>query len=148
MNNILANLKKPVLIVGIGNMMKSDDAAGPVFAENILGSGKKTEAINCGEVPENYLGKITRSKAKTVVLVDAVDMKGKPGEIRLFNSDKIEETGVSTHGISLALIAETIRQESGAEVVLLGIQPKSLKLGEGLSPEVETAVKNLISLID
>ncbi|MFH1368160.1 MAG: hydrogenase 3 maturation endopeptidase HyCI [Elusimicrobiota bacterium] len=148
MENIFINLKKPVLIVGIGNIMKGDDAVGPVLAENIIVNNKKTSAINCGEIPENYLRRITSSGAKTVVLADAVDMGSKPGTYKIFGYEELDQAGVSTHGISLALIADTIKQECGADVVLLGIQPKSIKLGESMSPEVEKAVSDLVSMIE
>lgn len=148
MKNIFSQLKTPILVVGIGNIMKGDDAAGPVLAENMRARNKKTLSMNCGEVPENYLSKIISSGAKTVVLADAVAMKGAPGDTRLFSCEEIEGTGVSTHGISLALLADTIKQGSGADIYLLGIQPKSVKLGEPLSKDVEKAVAELLEIME
>jgi hydrogenase 3 maturation protease len=145
--NLFKNLKKPLLIVGIGNPMKGDDGAGPAFADKLAAAKKKTAVINCLEVPENYLKKIIGAGAATIILADAVEMGEKPGSVRVFDTESIRETGVSTHGISLELIAETIKQESGAEVFLLGIQPKSVKLGEELTDEVLKAVNNLVELL-
>lgn len=137
-------MKRPILVVGIGNPMKGDDGAGPAVAEGVAPS-KDITALNCLEAPENYIGKMTRSGAATVVLADAVEMGEKPGAARLMGTAELREAGPSTHSISLSLIADTIREESGAEVFLLGIQPKSVKLGEGLSDEVAGAVKEILT---
>lgn len=144
MINLFDKLKKPILIVGIGNPMKGDDGAGPAVAEGITPS-KDISALNCLEAPENYIGKIARSGAATVLLADAAEMGEKPGAVRLMGTAELREAGPSTHSISLSLIADTVREESGAEVFLLGIQPKAVKLGEGLSEEVAGAVKEIIS---
>jgi hydrogenase 3 maturation protease len=148
MQDIFSNFKKPILIVGIGNPLKGDDGAGPFFADKVISGKKETAAINCLEVPENYLTRITSSGAATILFVDAVEMGEMAGFTKIFDTEKIMQTGISTHGISLALIAETVKQESGTDVYLLGIQPKSGRLGEGLSKEVEKSVLNLVALIE
>jgi Ni,Fe-hydrogenase maturation factor len=49
--------------------------------------------------------------------------------------------------MSLRLFCEHIKQVTGAEVLLIGIQPQSVKLGEGLSNAVKQAADELIAVI-
>jgi len=148
MKNILANLKKPLLIVGIGNPLMADDGAGAYLADLMKERNKSTKCINTLDVPENYIGAIIREEAATILLADAAEMGEKPGTVKLYPSEKIEETGVSTHSISIGLIAQTLKDETGADVFLMGIQPKVVTLGEGLTPEVEKAVLNLVECLE
>lgn len=147
MNNPLSSLAAPILLAGIGNTIKGDDGAGLV----LIAAVKATDALrtlDCGEMPENYLKQINASDAKTVVLVDAADMGEQPGAVRLIPATEIQDTGISTHGMSLRMLAEFIRSESGKDVFLLGIQPATLGLGEGLSPAVARAVDMLAQEIN
>jgi len=148
MNNVFKNLKKPILIVGIGNPLMGDDGAGAYLVDLMTAQKKRTASINTLEVPENYMGPMVKSGAATILLVDAADMGEKPGTVKLYPSDKIEETGVSTHSISIGLIAQTLKSETGADVMLLGIQPKMVTLVEGLTEEVQKAVLNLVEWLE
>jgi len=145
--NPLSGLASPVVLAGIGNNMKGDDGAGPAVIERLQASGSPVASINCGDIPENYLGKIAALKPATIVFVDAVEMNEPAGTVRLFTSDKIISGGASTHGMSLDMLARYLAAETGAAVYLLGIQPKSVALGATLSPEVEAAVKALVSTL-
>lgn len=148
MKELLKNLKPPVLLLGIGNTLKGDDAAGPEFITRIKSRGIKINSINCGETPENYIKQITSSNAKTILFIDAVEMSKSAGTVDLFSADKISNFSISTHGMSLSMLAEFIKTENNATVYLLGIQPKSIKLGEKLSPEVDESIENLINKVE
>jgi len=78
-NNIF---RGKTVIVGIGNIMKGDDGAGPSVIEKIQGKVKAL-CIDAGTAPENYLGKIIKENPDTVLFVDAADINCLPGEYTL-----------------------------------------------------------------
>ncbi|MFC1571906.1 hydrogenase 3 maturation endopeptidase HyCI [Candidatus Margulisiibacteriota bacterium] len=133
-------LRGKILILGVGNVMKRDDGAGPAAIAGI----NNIESIDVGVVPENYTGKIKQIKPDTLVIVDAIDFKGKAGNIRVFEAKDMAIRDFSTHGISLITFVGFLKEDlPGLNVIIVGIQPKEVGFGEGLSPEVEKAVNEL-----
>ncbi len=132
------------VVVGIGNDLRGDDAAGLLAAEEIA---RRTgePLIAAGEVPENFLGAIREISPAWVLLCDAVDFGGRPGESILM---RMEEDGggfrgradASTHRPTLSLLARYIETQIGAKVWLLGIQPESIAYGSSLSETVREGI--------
>ena len=143
----LKSLEKPILFVGIGNNHKGDDGIGPDIIKKIKEAKLPINAIDCGLMPENHFKEIASYKPKSVVFIDAVSMNKEPGSYDFFETTQIENFTPSTHGISIGMIAEYLNTELGAKVYLLGIQPKSLKKGEGLSIEASKAVVALTNVV-
>ena len=71
-----------VCVLGIGNRLRRDDGAGSLLAA-ALAEQEGAAVLDAGTVPENYLEKVAGSNPDTVVIVDAIDFDGAPGEIRL-----------------------------------------------------------------
>jgi hydrogenase maturation protease len=88
---------------------------------------------------------IVASKPEVVVFVDAMDLGLRPGAFRLLAPEETDGA-ISTHALSLRLAADYIRARCGADVRLLGIQPRGLELGSGASPPVLRAVAELAAL--
>src|SRR5574342_1429847 len=87
---------KRVLILGVGNRLRGDDAAGPLLVEHLQGK-VDIPLIDAGDVPENYLGPIEESGADLVLIIDATDMDADAGAIGIFNIDQVQDKSVSTH---------------------------------------------------
>ncbi|MFC1624247.1 hydrogenase maturation protease, partial [Candidatus Omnitrophota bacterium] len=102
---------------------------------------------DAGVTPENYTGVIRRSKPDIIIIVDAVYFDGAPGEIRLFLGEDLRSGKISTHDVSPKLLIEYLRSSTDAEIYILGIRPRSNKFGEGLTEEVEQAVKEVEGLL-
>jgi Ni,Fe-hydrogenase maturation factor len=49
--------------------------------------------------------------------------------------------------IPLYMVAELVREKTGAKIILLGIQPKNLNLGEGISWEIRESVEEIAAII-
>ena len=141
LQSLLTN--KRILILGVGNRLRGDDAVGPLLIDRLQGR-VNVPLIDAGDVPENYLGPIEESRAELVVIVDAVDMGANPGDAALFDIEQIEGKSSSTHTANLGLLFKVIPPESRPQVVVLGIQPESLersrRLSESVSRTLETAV--------
>ncbi len=135
-------LKGKVVMLCLGNIERGDDGVGPHIAKAIKGNGRY-EVINAGVAPENYTGLIKRLKPDTIIIIDAIYFDGQPGETRIFSGDELRSGKISTHDVSPKLLIEYLRSSTGAGIYILGVRPKSNKLGEGLSKEVKRAVKDL-----
>ncbi|MFH1721906.1 MAG: hydrogenase maturation peptidase HycI [Candidatus Altiarchaeota archaeon] len=139
--------KGKVSILCVGNDLNGDDGVGPYIYERIKDlEGEKVQIIDARTVPENFVGPIKDFQPNVVLVIDAADFGGKPGEWRFIEGKDIGNFSVSTHGMNLGLIEKMLGKE-GIEVVFLGIQPKQTELGEGLSEDVRKRVENLISEI-
>ncbi|RKY33311.1 MAG: hydrogenase 3 maturation endopeptidase HyCI [Candidatus Omnitrophota bacterium] len=131
-----SRLKGKVVVVGIGNTMRSDDGVGPILAERIKDK-VPFSVFNVGQTPENYLEKIIREEPDTILLVDALDFGGKPGEIRIFDGKDLETTNLFfTHNSSITLLINYLKSNLSTDIIILIIQPKTIDFGEQLSPEV------------
>jgi hydrogenase 3 maturation protease len=139
-----------VVILGVGNTQKGDDGAGSVLAGR-MGSLPAT-VIDAGTTPENYLEKIVQAGPDTLLIVDAADFGGSPGEIGVFDAEKIAGGGISTHALSLDMTREYVGSRlPSAGVWLLAIQPVRLDGTELSAPVkescdlIESALTELLS---
>jgi hydrogenase 3 maturation protease len=99
---------------------------------------------DCGTSPENYLGKVIKDAPATVVLIDAVDFAGEPGEIRELFPEHMQAGNLfATHNASLGLAANYLQNNLKADIIIVAIQPKRLDFDDKLSPEVEDSVGRL-----
>lgn len=136
LEHLQAHLQGKALILGIGNTLRADDGAGSLLAAKLRG---KTPFIvyDSGSSPENYLGKIIKDKPDTVVIIDAVDFGGKPGEYQVLEGPELQTTNLfSTHNASISLTINYLQSNLKVDIIILIIQPKSLKFGDGLSREM------------
>ena len=131
------------ILLGIGNEMKGDDAVGTYIAKKFKEKGWIT--MDCATVPENYVGKVIGYEPEKVVIVDAADMGLKPGEIRRISKDKMGRASFSTHSLPLSIFISHIEKETNAEIVVIGIQPKSM-YGE-MSEEIKKAAEKVIDYL-
>ena len=134
-----------IVIMGIGNTLRSDDAAGIKIIEKLkeeIKGRKGITIINCGEAPENFLGKIEKIKPTHIIIVDAIEMYAEPGSIGIFQEDEIKDyPTISTHNISPTILLAYIREIIKAKTTLIGIQPQNIEFGEEITPKVKKAIK-------
>ena len=143
-----SRLKGKVVTAGVGNRLRGDDAAGPRLIERLRARGLDSRLLfDCEEVPENYLGPISKLNPDTIIFIDSADFSSPPGEVKLIGIEEIREGGLSTHNASLKLSLDFLRESATGNIFLLGIQPKSRKLEEGLSTEVEKALGKLEQIL-
>jgi hydrogenase 3 maturation protease len=126
---------KNILLLGVGNRLRGDDAVGSLLIDR-LRDKVDIPMIDAGDVPENYLGPIEEAGADVVLIVDATDMGANAGDVSIFDIEQVQNMSVSTHTANLGLLFKAIPPEKRPEVILLGIQPGNLDLGQGLSEPV------------
>ena len=143
LEHLKSHLQGKVVLLGIGNTLRSDDGAGSLLASRLK---DKVPYIvyDAGANPENYLGKIIKDNPDNIIIVDAADFAGKPGEIRLLEGQELKTSNLfSTHNASISLTINYLQSSIGADIIILIIQPKSTVFGDSLSPQVDNAVKTL-----
>ncbi|MCM8796116.1 MAG: hydrogenase 3 maturation endopeptidase HyCI [Candidatus Omnitrophica bacterium] len=137
LKTLLERLKGKVVILGMGNTLRSDDGAGSVLA-NRLKDKLAFTVWDVGVAAENYLEKIIQYKPDTVIIIDAADFGGRAGEFRILEADDLKTINFfSTHNASISLLINYLQSNLNLDIMLLIIQPKSIVLGDKLSPEVD-----------
>ncbi len=145
-----------ICVMGLGNTDYGDDGFGVYLAESIAtrlaGSGKSAlgrHVINAGTIPERLIGSLKRKGYDHLLFLDAVEFGGEPGSVLLLNADEIAARfpQISTHKMSIGLLARYIETSEGTNVWLLGVQPGSLKSSHGLSPTVQKTMEMLNEML-
>ncbi len=134
------------VIVGIGNVLKGDDAVGPLVCEQLAGK-VCAEVIDAGAVPENYIQPIIRKNPQTLLIIDAIDFAAAAGTINVFRPDQLGSAAISTHTLSPRLFVDMIRRDIEVDVYFVGIQPAQTELGRALSSPVDQALQQLIQTL-
>ncbi|MEM3506285.1 MAG: hydrogenase maturation peptidase HycI [Candidatus Bathyarchaeia archaeon] len=131
---------KKIVIAGIGNSMRKDDAIGIEIVKKLAGkTPSHVYLLECENVPENFIGAIERINPTHILLIDSGQLNASPGSFALISPEQIGGISISTHTLPLSIFIKYIKQTINAKVIALVIQPKSLSFGRGLSKEVKKA---------
>ena len=137
-----------VVVAGLGNSYRGDDAVGPLVAELFAG-------VNCGvrdvgplEEPLDLLGRF--DGADLAIVIDAVRSGAPIGTVRVLdvdvaNSDddgRAEPAVTSTHGIGLVGVLRLARAvgRSPRRLVVVTVEGEAFELGSAMSAAVRAAV--------
>ncbi|MDD5594986.1 MAG: hydrogenase 3 maturation endopeptidase HyCI [Candidatus Omnitrophica bacterium] len=143
LEHLKEHLQGKVLILGIGNSLRNDDALGSLLASR-LKDKLPFIVYDAGSSPENYLGKIIRDNPSNIIIIDAVDFGGTPGEFRVLESDDLKTVNLfSTHNASLSLTINYLQSHIKVDIIILIIQPKSIAFGDKISPEIAKTLQEL-----
>lgn len=137
------------LIVGLGNRLRGDDAAGLMVADQLAGHGVD---VTRWEGEPVALLELWRG-CDSVIVIDAV-AGAEPGRLWRLRSDA-EELGAifrgqtSTHLLGLGEVIELARalDRLPARLSLIGIEGTRFSLGAGPSAAVERAVADLVAAL-
>jgi hydrogenase maturation protease len=146
-------LQGRVCLMGLGNVAYGDDGFGVRLAEALISSapavGNRCRVIIAGTTPEWLIGRVVDEHADHSVFLDAVEFGGSPGSVVLLDSDEMAARfpQVSTHKLSLGLLAKQVEANGRTKAWLLGVQPESLRSGEELTPVVQATLELLLDLL-
>ena len=145
-----------VCLMGVGNVDYGDDGLGVRLAEAVAGTLSLAgglygalEVIIAGTTPEVFVGRVAEKGFDHLVFLDAVEFGGAPGSVILLDAGQIAARfpQVSTHKISLGLLAKWVEASGTTKAWLLGVQPESLKAAQRLTPVVLKTVEVLNDLL-
>lgn len=146
LNNRLSGAKK-IAVLGIGSDLRGDDAAGIVAAQAIekISKKKKRSRIKAffgSTAPENLTGVIKRFKPSHLIIIDTAEIREKPGTILILTPEEMGGgVSFSTHTMPAKILAEYFLRSFACDVIIIGIQPKSVKFGAALSKPVAIAAR-------
>ena len=137
-------------IIGLGNRLRGDDAAGPLAAERaaagVLPPG--VEAVEAGGDPFSLLELITT--CRRAVIVDAAEMGAAPGTVRVLRGAEIPAAWgfhTSLHAVDLLdVLAMARKLGRAAAVSLVAIQPGACGFGDALTPVIEGKIEEITAI--
>lgn len=144
---------KPALVIGVGNELRKDDAAGLIAARKL----KTYSNIKADVMESDGDGAKLMEMWKdydNVILIDAVSFNTKPGTIHILDAGKErfpKEASIhSSHLFSVAEAIETARVlgKLPESITVYGIEGKSYELGTEVSGEVRNGIDEVINLIE
>lgn len=140
-----------ILILGIGNILLSDEGAGVKAIEelqNRYDCSDAVEIVDGGTVGFELLPYF--ENRSHILILDAVKTGNKPGTIvRIDDPPAFFQKKVSPHQIGLADVMgiAVITDNMPQNVALFGIEPKELSTGLELSPEVAGNLSQLVDMV-
>jgi hydrogenase maturation protease len=135
------NVPFKIALLGLGNLMRTDDAIGMLTLHTLSESNllpPEVRVIEGGTLGLDLLDSL-RDISHLLVL-DAVDTGVTPGTLMRLEGEEIDNLPVSKSvhllGFSDLMGALRLMDAAPVEVVLLGVQPASTDWGTVLTPEV------------
>ena len=136
-------------VFGIGNPLRQDDAVGLEVVSSLRrrigpGSRKVVKIHGLSSNPERLISDLA-SRGERIVLIDAVEAKQEPGTIVCTRLSETKFGFFATHNIPLRLVPGVA--ENAADTYVVGIQPESVLVREGLSDVVKESSEKLVAMI-
>jgi hydrogenase maturation protease len=145
-------IEKRVLVLGLGNLVRSDDGVGVHIALQLMSDPRlpsEVEVIDGGTQGLNLLPTVT--EATHIVAIDAVNAGVAPGTILRYEISELDMLpgSPSVHQIGFADLLEALRwlDKSVQSLVLIGVQPEETGWETKLSPTLEAALPKLIETV-
>lgn len=145
--------RRPVVVIGVGNPMRTDDGVGPLVAEELSDRGN----LGCDIVQLD--GEPTRvidawHRRRLAIICDAVCWGSEPGtvhEATLADLDGVVSPGAkaSSHaaGVGEAVALGQALDRMPVELVVVGIEPADVDFGQGLTAQVLASVTTVVDRI-
>ena len=141
-------------VLGIGNVLMGDDGVGPYTVKMLEARYKFPKQVELQDVGTPGLG-ITSvfSEYDAVILIDAVNAKKNPGEVKVYRKDELVQVPlkqrVSPHDPALveALLFAELSGKCPKKVLLVGVVPETCELNCGLSAAVQAGVEAAIGVV-
>lgn len=142
-----------ILVLGLGNTLLSDEAVGVRVVEAVR-ARPEAAGLTCldgGTMGLSLL--IEMEDADALIIVDAARLEALPGTMRLFEGAEMDAfmrtRGINPHDIGLEDLMDALRLREAlpAHRALVGIEPATLAVGDGLSPDVARAVPDAVAAV-
>jgi len=146
----------PILVLGLGNMLLSDDGVGPALLEQLANSegrwSGQVEFLDGGTQGLALLGHLSGRRA--LIIVDALKMGAAPGTVHRLTLPELREvspgranSGHESNAGEL-LAAAQLLDELPDQLFVVGVEPGKITTGIGLSPAVREALPAAADQVD
>jgi hydrogenase maturation protease len=140
------------VVVGVGNALRGDDAAGLAVADQLRGCVPAgVEVVSCYLEPSRLID--TWAGAASAVVVDAVASGGEAGTLSRFDASEAAVPArafrSSTHAFGVGEAIELARAlgRLPRRVVVYGIEGSEFAAGGGLTASVQAAVERAVPAV-
>ncbi|HRI88841.1 MAG TPA: hydrogenase maturation protease [Candidatus Hydrogenedentes bacterium] len=137
-----------MIVIGVGNRLRRDDAAGPIVADRVRAKAQENVLV-CEQSGEGAALMDTWSSGDTVFVIDAADAGGPPGIVHQFDAHAVEIPRAffrySTHAFSVAEAIELARVlgRLPAQLYVFAITGQQFEFGDEMTDEVGLAVEQV-----
>lgn len=146
-------MKQRILVLGLGNALMTDDAFGHRMIHELLSRFRfpaEVTVLDGGTLGLDllpYLENIGR-----LLVIDALEMGAVPGEVFRLEGEEVPRAfagKLSVHqmGLQDLLAVAELQGHLPAELVVWGVQPKSIEMGLELSPAVAGAIEETVTAV-
>ncbi|RPJ76534.1 MAG: hydrogenase maturation protease [Acidobacteria bacterium] len=145
--------RSPLLILGLGNLLCSDDGVGVVATQMIAETRNVPEGVQVLDGGTLGLALLPYLEdAAQAILVDAIETDAPPGTLVRLEGNEVGPavaSHLSVHQVGVADLIEAARWRDRIPptLVLLGIVPATTELRVDLSPAVQAALPALLDSI-
>jgi len=144
--------RRPVLVLGIGNILLRDEGVGVRVIEKLqeIPLPDDVELVDGGTAGADLLDVL--ADRQKVIVIDAVEADCQPGTVLRFSADDLTQpdgVGMSLHELGLGQALKMTKQLGcePKEVVVFGIKPKDISCGLELSEEIAASVPKVAELV-
>jgi len=140
-----------IRVLGLGNVLMSDDGFGPYVArvlEAFYEFPEDVEVIDVGTPGLDLTPYLLNTDA--VIFIDTVTSDGAPGDVRIYDRAQIlryppqARTGPHDPALKEALLTVDAAGAGPKAVTLVGVIPEWVATGVSLSPRVSAAVTDVV----
>jgi hydrogenase maturation protease len=142
----------PTLVLGLGNLLLSDDGVGLRLLADLrreAGENSQVEFVDGGTQGLALLGYV--AGCPRLVILDAIDLGAPPGSVHVLAGQGIDQLGTrlgnTAHeggALQILAMANLLGQAPG-RVTIVGVEPALVRTGVGLSPAVESALPRALA---
>ncbi len=142
-----------LLILGLGNLLCSDDGLGALAAQRIAETRTLPDGVKVLDGGTLGLALLPYLEdAERAILVDAISADGPPGTLVRLDGEQVGPAvaaRLSVHQVGVSDLIEAARWRGRVPptLVLLGSVPETTELGVGLSPHVQATFPQLIEVV-
>ena len=144
--------RRPILILGIGNILLRDEGVGVRVIERMqkMHLPDNVELVDGGTAGADLLDVL--AERKKVIVIDAVQADCEPGTVLRFTADELVQpdgVGMSLHELGLGEALKMTKQLGCApeDVVVFGIKPMDISCGLELSEQISASVPKVVELV-
>lgn len=139
-----------LLILGLGNLICSDDGVGVAAVDRLCRQYELPDGVRALDGGTHGMTLLCEFEGvDDVILVDAVGIEKPPGTPVRFEGEEVMAVvrdRLSAHQVGVADLLDALRWTDALprRIVLLGLVPQTDELGLGLTPEVEAGLEGLV----
>jgi hydrogenase maturation protease len=147
------NQPPKIIVLGIGNILLSDEGMGPKVAWRLKAEYKFPPNVEIYDGGTTGLGLLPYiSEADYLLIVDAINGPGEPGSLYRYTVDDFElniPKKMSIHDVGLieCLALAELDGSSPQKTIILGVKPKSLAGGMELTDTVAAKMDELVAMV-